>query len=86
MTTQADLIAEGFRTVQEEIIAKQWPHPNAHLQLLIEVVFYAGATWVMKVIEDEGNAPELFDRINAELDAHVKKARAMREALDEERE
>jgi hypothetical protein len=77
-----DLLGEGLRSVQEEVIEKQWPHPNAYLQLLIEVVFYAGATWVMKVIEDEGNTPELFDRINAELDAHVAKAKAMRKALD----
>jgi hypothetical protein len=78
-----DLIGEGLRSVQEEIIAKQWPHPNVHLQLLIEVVFYAGATWMLKVIEDEGATPKLFDRLRAELDAHVQKAKAMREALDE---
>jgi hypothetical protein len=77
-----DLLGDGLRTVQEEIIEKQWPHPNAHLQLLIEVIFYAGATWLMRVIEEEGNTRELFARINAELDAHVAKAKAMRKALD----
>jgi hypothetical protein len=82
---RSDYLGEGFRTVRDEILGAQWPD-NVHLQLLIEVVFYAGATWLMKVIADEGISNELLAQINDELFAHTQKARAMKQALDENKE
>lgn len=83
MTMADDLLGEGFRSVREEVITKRWPQVDPSLQLLVEVVFYAGCIWVMKVLNDEGMTPQTVARIDAELRAHTEKAKAMRKALDE---
>lgn len=76
-----NLIGEGLRTVREEILKQDWPD-DPNLQLLIEVIFYAGVTWAMHVIDEEGSTPEVLAQINDEIRAHAAKARAIKQALE----
>jgi hypothetical protein len=62
-------IAQGFRTMLEEVFRQGWP-ASSKLQTLVEVAFYGGAVWVMHILADEGISAETIERIDKELRAH----------------
>jgi hypothetical protein len=61
-------LREGWNTLVEEVLAKSWPD-SPELQLLLEIAFYAGASWASVVIDDEGTG--VMDELKSELQAHM---------------